>query len=157
MDLQEIRRINVKALTDKLGQKRVAEAAGVSASYMSRMLKERKAPDRKGIGEAVAQRIEDGLELPRHYLDVLHGHAKETALADGAKEPPPPYKVPPTMKSAVDVIVASLNGADAVSRQRVASAFDTLTKAPDSPMARDEVIAALEHARSSISASRKRA
>lgn len=64
----ENRRQNLVMLTSQRGSKlKLAELAGTSGSRISLMTS-----GRKPVSETFALGIEDGLELPRRWLDVLH-------------------------------------------------------------------------------------
>jgi hypothetical protein len=42
------------------------------------------APEGKGIGDALARRIEERLNLPRGYMDKDHAETKDTVISKGA-------------------------------------------------------------------------
>jgi transcriptional regulator with XRE-family HTH domain len=76
----EVRRARIKALVDKakrdegLNQAQFARKHGLDPTHLSQMLK-----GKRGIGNAIAMRIEDSLMLERGYLDrpvTLHRAAQ---------------------------------------------------------------------------------
>lgn len=73
MDAYEVRRLNVARLIEHKfagRQKDFARATGISATYVSRMLKAPGEKDQKRIGEDKARQIEDVLNLPTKSLDI---------------------------------------------------------------------------------------
>lgn len=88
MDLNEIRRRNLRALMDRTygrntrgAQSRMAEALGKPQNYLSRCLYE---PDKKGaknIGEDFAREIERAFKLEQYAMDAVNFGA----IADEAK------------------------------------------------------------------------
>lgn len=68
LQIEEHRRQNLTMLTSQRGTKhRLAQLAGTSGSRISLMTS-----GRKPVSEPFAMGIEDGLSLPRHWLDVPH-------------------------------------------------------------------------------------
>ena len=68
LQIEEHRRQNLSMLTSQRGTKhRLAQLAGTSGSRISLMTS-----GRKPVSEPFAMGIEDGLSLPRHWLDVPH-------------------------------------------------------------------------------------
>ncbi|WP_444757167.1 S24 family peptidase [Pseudomonas sp. A014] len=73
MDIYEIRRSNLRELVTERFNGRIAglaEAIDRAPSYLSRCLTG-KTEHRKRIGESLARDIEDRLDLPRFWLDVI--------------------------------------------------------------------------------------
>lgn len=70
MDIKEIRRENLRLLAkDKGGQARLAELLGMSLSYLGQIIGKNPV---KGIGDAIARRVEKELELPHGWMDQAH-------------------------------------------------------------------------------------
>lgn len=70
MDIKEIRRENLRLLAkEKGGQARLAEMLGMSLSYLGQIIGKNPV---KGIGDAIARRVEKELELPHGWMDQAH-------------------------------------------------------------------------------------
>ena len=75
MDIDEIRRANIRALELVWGASELAKKAGMSLSQFYNLrdgAKDSKTGIRRGMRKKTAWRIEDAAEVARGYLDVSH-------------------------------------------------------------------------------------
>ncbi|WP_207765192.1 S24 family peptidase [Stutzerimonas stutzeri] len=73
MDINDIRRINLKSLMEGRTQRACAELWGTSPSYISQILSKK---TQANLGEDVARRIEAQELLPHGWLDQLHNEGE---------------------------------------------------------------------------------
>lgn len=82
MDIDEIRRINIRALEAELGAPTLAKRAEMSLSQFYNLrdgAKDSKTGKRRGMRKMTAWKIEEAAGKPRGYLDVLHDETNITA------------------------------------------------------------------------------
>ncbi len=79
MDVFDRRRERLRVLLTEISAAELARASGVSASYISRCLKEPLQDGYKTIGEVTARRLEKGARKPEGWLDAgPKGHPPAT-------------------------------------------------------------------------------
>lgn len=79
MDVFDRRRERLRVLLTEISAAELARASGVSASYISRCLKEPLQDGYKTIGEVTARRLEKGARKPEGWLDAgPQGHPPTT-------------------------------------------------------------------------------
>lgn len=87
-DVFEIRRLKLQELVDRFEtQKKFAEAAGLDATVVSRMLYPPGKANKRNIGEQSARQIEESLKLSRGWLDGLAKSAESNVTYVGPNEP----------------------------------------------------------------------
>lgn len=87
-DIYEIRRLKLQELVDGYEtQRKFAEAAGLDATVVSRMLYPSGKANKRNIGEQSARQIEDSLGLSRGWLDGLANTKDSNVAYAGPNEP----------------------------------------------------------------------
>lgn len=87
-DIYEIRRLKLQELVDGYEtQRKFAEAAGLDATVVSRMLYPSGKANKRNIGEQSARQIEDSLGLSRGWLDGLVNTKDSNVAYVGPNEP----------------------------------------------------------------------
>lgn len=79
MDIDEIRRQNIRALGDKIGAPTLAAKAGMSLTQFYNLrdgAKDSKTGKPRGMRKETAWRIEEAAGVPRGYLDLPHEHGE---------------------------------------------------------------------------------
>lgn len=90
MDIDEIRRINIKALEAIHGAAKLYKAAGMSPTQYYNLrngAKDSKTGKPRGMRIQTAQRFEDAANVPRGYLDKLHSHENTAAAPQLVQQP----------------------------------------------------------------------
>lgn len=87
-DIFEIRRQKLQELVDGFEtQRKFAEAAGLDATVVSRMLYPSGKANKRNIGEQSARQIEDALKLSRGWMDGLAKAPESNVTFAGLNEP----------------------------------------------------------------------
>lgn len=118
----QIRRANLASL--QLGPSGLVAKLGRSYSFWRDILE-----TQKSFGEKLARSIEDGLSLPRGWLDRPQGGRVVLDYAPRAAEPTPP--APPPLSEALPVVVSALSGLSPLQLGRALQALEQLADHPD--------------------------
>ena len=113
MDIDDIRRANVRLLQQAAGSARLA-ADKVGMSYAQFVnyrdgAKDSRSGKKRAMRKETAWRIEDAFGMPRGWLDQPHG-----GEAQGAAEPPPPAYIHPN--NTIRQIIALCEATDEAGR-----------------------------------------
>jgi len=126
----------------RLTAAQLKERLGRSSSFWSDLIR-----GQKSFGEKLARAIEEGLQLPRGWLDKIHDDSDASPLpagdAAGAANADAAGTGRPTLESWIEALARTLNDLGDAERERVATALVTLTRAPDSLRARAALHAAM--------------
>lgn len=138
MDIDEIRRANIRALESKHGPK-LSKAAGMSPSQFYNLrdgAKDSKTGKPRGMRKETAWKIEDAAGVPRGWLDQDHG-----------AEPGAPAATPTESADAsLATLASAITKIPPTEREPIAKALYQLAMAPSSEEWRAVVLAALEPA-----------
>jgi hypothetical protein len=142
MDIDEIRRANLKVLERELGKpKLMAEAAGMSyAQYVNYRdgAFDKRSGKKRGMRKETAWRFEDACKRPRGWLDQVHSADALTATEFPLVTSPLP------LTDLVDLLIERINAIDDDEhRAVVGQRLQTLANAPDSAKARNAVLETL--------------
>lgn len=80
MDINQIRKLNLQALIGRFkSQREFADAVDTAPAYISQIVTKTRTPSGKerGVGDDLSRKVEEKLNLPRGWMDVIHEERAE--------------------------------------------------------------------------------
>ena len=127
MDIDEIRRTNLRALESKMGASAICKLTEMSPTQFYNLrngAKDSKTGKRRGMRKETAWKFEDAVGLSRGYLDTLHDEQAEDQPKELALIPPP------TLRQTLERLAYFIGESPPDKREIIGSMLDRLAKHP---------------------------
>jgi hypothetical protein len=134
MDIDEIRRTNLRAIEDKMGPA-IYKLAGMSPAQFYNLrdgAKDSKTGKRRGMRKETAWKLEDAAGLPRGYLDVIHSNQIGGLHPNNQATFTPPHKTRLSVTEVVHGFTQWIQQVDPGQRKAVGESLKQLAIDPSS-------------------------
>jgi hypothetical protein len=145
MDIDEIRRVNLRALESKLGPA-IYKAAGMSPTQFYNLregAKDSKTGKKRGMRKETAWKLEDAAGVPRGYLDIAHGEDAAGLMAATCAEVRPIPATNLAIAAVVHRLADWIKLVDPGQRLALGESLRQLAVAPDQPQGCIAILEAL--------------